>query len=99
MSFSFSLSDDFNRVPIKLEEEASHDSEAEDEDEYSTDEDDEIPTKYINASFVDVNISLCTMLKSFKSHPPFSGHLKYPCALRCFASFSSRDTGSRAASS
>ncbi|KAM9460771.1 receptor-type tyrosine-protein phosphatase C [Clarias gariepinus] len=44
---------DFNRVPIKVNDEASHDSEAEDEDEYSSDEDDEIPTKYINASYVD----------------------------------------------
>ncbi|KAF5894696.1 receptor-type tyrosine-protein phosphatase C isoform X4, partial [Clarias magur] len=44
---------DFNRVPIKVNDEASHDSEAEDEDEYSSDEEDEIPTKYINASYVD----------------------------------------------
>ncbi|KAM9461423.1 LOW QUALITY PROTEIN: receptor-type tyrosine-protein phosphatase C-like [Clarias gariepinus] len=44
---------DFNRVPIKVNDEASHDSEAEDEYEYSSDEDDEIPTKYINASYVD----------------------------------------------
>ncbi|XP_053094193.1 receptor-type tyrosine-protein phosphatase C isoform X3 [Pangasianodon hypophthalmus] len=44
---------DFNRVPIKVNDEASHDSEAEDEEEYSSDEEDEVPTKYINASFVD----------------------------------------------
>ncbi|XP_053490562.1 receptor-type tyrosine-protein phosphatase C isoform X11 [Ictalurus furcatus] len=44
---------DFNRVPIKVDDEASHDSEAEDEDEYSSDEEDEVPTKYINASYVD----------------------------------------------
>ncbi|XP_060797764.1 receptor-type tyrosine-protein phosphatase C isoform X4 [Neoarius graeffei] len=44
---------DFNRVPVKVEDEASHDSEAEDEDEYSSDEDDEVPTKYVNASYVD----------------------------------------------
>ncbi|KAF4083494.1 hypothetical protein AMELA_G00142050 [Ameiurus melas] len=44
---------DFNRVSVKVDEEASHDSEAEDEDEYSSDEDDEVPTKYINASYVD----------------------------------------------
>ncbi|XP_058256323.1 receptor-type tyrosine-protein phosphatase C isoform X11 [Hemibagrus wyckioides] len=44
---------DFNRVPIKVNDEVSHDSEAEDEEEYSSDEEDEVPTKYINASYVD----------------------------------------------
>ncbi|KAK3561389.1 hypothetical protein QTP86_000586 [Hemibagrus guttatus] len=44
---------DFNRVPIKVNDEVSHDSEAEDEDEYSSDDEDEVPTKYINASYVD----------------------------------------------
>lgn len=55
VTVDYPLSDDFNRVPIKVEDEVSHDSEAEDEEEYSSDEDDEVPTKYINASFVDVN--------------------------------------------
>lgn len=39
-----------------MDDETSHESDAEDEEEYSSDEDDEIPTKYINASHVDVNI-------------------------------------------
>ncbi|XP_062868846.1 receptor-type tyrosine-protein phosphatase C [Trichomycterus rosablanca] len=44
---------DFNRVLIKLEEDSGNESQAEDDEEYSSDEDDELPTKYINASYVD----------------------------------------------
>uniref|UniRef100_W5LE63 protein-tyrosine-phosphatase n=1 Tax=Astyanax mexicanus TaxID=7994 RepID=W5LE63_ASTMX len=44
---------DFNRVPIRLEEDDGRGSDADDEDEYSSDEEDEMPTKYINASFLD----------------------------------------------
>ncbi|XP_072516603.1 receptor-type tyrosine-protein phosphatase C isoform X4 [Salminus brasiliensis] len=44
---------DFNRVLIKLEEDNSNGSDAEDEEDYSSDEEDETPTKYINASYVD----------------------------------------------
>ncbi|XP_060732492.1 receptor-type tyrosine-protein phosphatase C isoform X7 [Tachysurus vachellii] len=44
---------DFNRVPIKLDDEVSHDSDADDEQDYSSDEEDEVPTKYINASYLD----------------------------------------------
>lgn len=51
-------------MAIKVEDEASHDSEAEDEEDYSSDEDDEIPTKYINASFIDVNAFHYTELKN-----------------------------------
>ncbi|XP_029110510.1 receptor-type tyrosine-protein phosphatase C-like isoform X3 [Scleropages formosus] len=43
---------DYNRVLVKLEDEASRESDQEDED-YSTDEDDEDFTKYINASYID----------------------------------------------
>ncbi|KAI4894194.1 hypothetical protein NFI96_025616 [Prochilodus magdalenae] len=44
---------DFNRVLIKLEEDISHGSDAEDEEDYSSDEEDETPTKYINGSYLD----------------------------------------------
>ncbi|XP_036442601.1 receptor-type tyrosine-protein phosphatase C isoform X3 [Colossoma macropomum] len=44
---------DFNRVLIKLEEDVSNGSDAEDDEDYSSDEEDEIPTKYINASYMD----------------------------------------------
>ncbi|KAI4877099.1 hypothetical protein NFI96_026452, partial [Prochilodus magdalenae] len=44
---------DFNRVMIKLEEDVSHGSDAEDDEDYSSDEEDETPTKYINASYLD----------------------------------------------
>ncbi|XP_047666048.1 receptor-type tyrosine-protein phosphatase C isoform X12 [Tachysurus fulvidraco] len=44
---------DFNRVPIKVDDEVSHDSDADDEQDYSSDEEDEVPTKYINASYLD----------------------------------------------
>ncbi|XP_037400953.1 receptor-type tyrosine-protein phosphatase C isoform X8 [Pygocentrus nattereri] len=44
---------DFNRVLIKLEEDISNGSDAEEDEDYSSDEEDEIPTKYINASYMD----------------------------------------------
>ncbi|KAL7854504.1 hypothetical protein SRHO_G00166940 [Serrasalmus rhombeus] len=44
---------DFNRVLIKLEEDVSNGSDAEEDEDYSSDEEDEIPTKYINASYMD----------------------------------------------
>lgn len=53
-----SLSDDYNRVLLKLDEGHSHDSVQQDEDdedeEESSDEEDEESTKYINASHIDV---------------------------------------------
>ncbi|KAL7866748.1 hypothetical protein AOLI_G00145620 [Acnodon oligacanthus] len=44
---------DFNRVLIKLEEDVSNGSDAEEDEDYSSDEEDETPTKYINASYLD----------------------------------------------
>lgn len=41
-----------------MDDETSHESDAEDDEEYSSDEDDEVPTKYINASHVDVKKNL-----------------------------------------
>lgn len=49
------LSDDYNRVLLKLDEGQSQDSDPDDEDEEeSSDEEDEESTKYINASHIDV---------------------------------------------
>ncbi|XP_066547880.1 receptor-type tyrosine-protein phosphatase C isoform X3 [Amia ocellicauda] len=44
---------DYNRVLIRLEDEASHDSEHEEDTEDSSDDDDEDSTKYINASYIE----------------------------------------------
>ncbi|KAL6468659.1 hypothetical protein MHYP_G00221830 [Metynnis hypsauchen] len=44
---------DFNRVLIKLEDDVSNGSDAEEDEDYSSDEEDETPTKYINASYLD----------------------------------------------
>lgn len=51
------LSDDYNRVLLKLDEAHSHDSvpdEDDEEEEDSSDEEDEESTKYINATYIDV---------------------------------------------
>lgn len=53
------VTDDFNRVLVKLEEESSRESDQDDDDDdYSSDDDEEESTQYINASYIDV--SLCT---------------------------------------
>ncbi|KAL4635053.1 receptor-type tyrosine-protein phosphatase C [Arapaima gigas] len=44
---------DYNRVLVKIEDEISHESDQEDDEDYSTDEDDEDGTRYINASYID----------------------------------------------
>ncbi len=55
VGFHLCLSDDYNRVLLKLDEGHSRDSEPdEDEEEESSDEEDEESTKYINASHIDV---------------------------------------------
>lgn len=60
-----------------MDDEASHDSEAEDEDEYSSDEEDEVPTKYINASYVDVNVSFIQSLKAVQLNEYFNARSNY----------------------
>ncbi|XP_069050240.1 receptor-type tyrosine-protein phosphatase C isoform X3 [Lepisosteus oculatus] len=51
--YSNAIPYDYNRVPIKLEDEKSQESEHEEDTEDSSDDDDEDSTKYINASFMD----------------------------------------------
>ncbi|MBN3324482.1 PTPRC phosphatase, partial [Atractosteus spatula] len=52
--YSNAIPYDYNRVPIKLEDEKSQESEhEEDTEDSSDDDDDEDSTKYINASFMD----------------------------------------------
>lgn len=50
---SISVPDDFNRVLFRLDIEGNQTSDPEDEDEYSSDEEEE-SNEYINASFIDV---------------------------------------------
>lgn len=72
-----------------MNDEVSHDSEAEDEEEYSSDEEDEVPTKYINASYVDV--IFFSNLQSLKNlavvqHSQLNPHyLVHPCMM-CYVS-------------
>lgn len=48
------LSDDYNRVMLKLNEEKSHESDPEDDYDMSSDDDVENSSKYINASLLSV---------------------------------------------
>lgn len=63
-------SDDYNRVLLKVYEGQSHESDADDDYEMSSDDDNEDASKYINASLISVRpfvVQLCGLVFNLRS--------------------------------